>query len=1617
MLILNKTFLSFIVYVAFCGMIYAQQIATSNTMSLEALIQNTLGQGCVEISNISSRVNGSSNNIPSFGRFTKENSSFPFQNGLILTTGNVLSAGNTLNTNPLNEGTVSWGTDPDLEAALGIARTMNATSIEFDFISASNQISFNYILASEEYLGTNPCIYSDGFAFLIKEAGSPNPYTNIALIPGTSTPVNTTTIRPEIVGYCPAENLAYFHDYNDGDSNYNGRTTILNATANIKPNVAYHIKLVIADQKDPFYDSAVFIEGNSFNATVNLGPDIFTCATSTTLNGSIDNPLATYKWFRNGTLIDGATTPTLTVNQSGNYKVRASVKLNNKTCEIEDDILITLNAQKLLANIPDYRLCDDLSNDGLEVFDLSSQNIEVLKMLPPSNYNISYHFTLEEAEAGNNPIVSPIQNRENPQNVFIRIQDVDNGCLTFSGVRLTVNPLPVVTAPDPLIVCDTDGHSDGITGIDLRQMDAQLTNNSPNLYVSYHFNSIDAVSGNNPVPSPFTNSNQNHTFHVRVYDGNTGCFNTTTLDVTILNTPHAAIDRPYINACEAGSGGFETFDLTSLIDDLLDGLTDIPENFYESEEDAEAGINPIANTSNYQNIVADFQTIYLKIVDNVTGCFTIVPIELHTNIIQTGLVLADFNGCDDPSQDGIVDFDLLSIESQLLNGYEGFTVSFYESQTDQENNINALDKNLPYTVNSNISPDPHILYITVSNDGCDNFVSINLIVNPPVIIPNLDPVTYCDTDQDGVAHILLETFNSYVSQGVNGANVRYFKTEEDALNNENVLDPHIYNESNPQTIYARVTNSITSCYDITALTIQIELPPVIIGDAEIIICDDDEDGYYFVDLENKIPELVADTTGLTITFHTNYNLALSGENPIPNPENYNSRTQYIAVRVEDNVTGCISIADLYVYVNTLPQFIDISNFENCEAAGNPIADFYFYEKDDEILNGQGEKQVLYFRTLEDADNRVNIIDKFAPYPNISSPQTVYARVEAITDSGCFGITSFILEVGSLPPFNAPEDEFICDDLSNDEIVTFDLNAKLSEIARDINEPIDITFFTSEEDANDNLNPITDLTNFSNNVNPQPIYARIENNSYCYALTKFSINVVQLPAVTTPSDLVDCDTDGDGFLVFDLSVVEIEVLDLRQDNIIITYHESLEGAETDSQIIPNPENYTNISNTQTVYIKINNTVSNCFVNLPINLKVNLPPTINDFKSHQICSNPESSFDLNTINNLITSESDISVSYYSSQNDAIINASVLNTDYTYTTTNDRIYARLENISTGCISFYDFRLTVLPLPVANTPDDLENCDDDFDGFFAFDLSEQNAIILNGQNPIHYTVSYHISQRAANSGTNALENLYSATDSQIIYARVTNVVTGCYSITQFSAIVHPRPVITITDQVLCIDNSPLIVDASTNNPTDTHFWSTGATTPEIDITSIGSYSVRVTSSFGCQSTREFQVIASESATIDATETVDFSDPNNITITISGIGNYLYILDDGPPQESNIFKNVTLGYHIVTIIDLNGCAKTTKEVVVIDAPKFVTPNNDGYFDTWHISGIETLPGSVITIFDRYGKLITTLTSDSEGWDGTYNGRIMPSSDYWFFGKIKKNDNTFEVKGHFALKL
>ena len=839
---MKKFQVSLLVFACFlCNLTFSQQITIDNSFTAQQLIENNLVQGCVETSNITSLVNGSVNGFSSFGYFERGASNFPFANGIMLSTGNAISGGNGQNNTVLNEGQPDWLTDPDLETALGISNTLNATSIEFDFISISNQLQFNYILASEEYFGDFPCEYSDGFAFLIKEAGTSDPYVNIAVIPGTSTPVNTNTIHDEIVGFCSASNAQYFEGYNLGATNYNGRTTVMTATATITPNVQYHIKLIIADQTDKNYDSAVFIEGNSFNATVDLGDDITTCADTILLDGDIQNPQATYSWYLNSILIPGETQSTLSVTQSGDYTVMIDIPFSNTSCIIEDTVTIALSSTQTAAPISDYEICDDASADEIETFDLSTKDSEVLASVPPSTYTISYHLTNADAQSNSNAIASPIQNTSNPQTIYVRIEDTTSGCLAYSTFNLIVNPMPNITDPTELLVCD-DMTSDGVTQIDLTEKDDEITGGQANLVVSYHYTQADADSGANAIPMPYVNTNPSEQVFVRVINSQTGCVSTTTLDITVLNNPVINTGPHYIDACDSDHDGFATFDLTTIIDDVLQGLTGVSVTFHETYNDAVSGDNPIADETNYDNIVANEQTIYIRVVDDSTGCASVTAIEIHSNLLLTGTVIQDFSLCDN-ANDGTEEFDLNNIAQVIINGLPDVTVTFYETLNDQTNQTNALDPFVPYTPSSY----PQTLYITLNSPTCEEVSEIQLILYPITEFPTIGTVDYCDTDQDGFTSIDLHSFDSQITSGQTDYSVTYFETQADADADTNQLPAFYTNTSNPQTFYIRVRSNVTGCADVSSFEIQILPAPLTSQPTDIVICDDDQDGFFVVD--------------------------------------------------------------------------------------------------------------------------------------------------------------------------------------------------------------------------------------------------------------------------------------------------------------------------------------------------------------------------------------------------------------------------------------------------------------------------------------------------------------------------------------------------------------------------------------------------------------------------------------------------------------------------------------------------------------------------------------------------------------------------------------------------
>ncbi|OYX83139.1 MAG: hypothetical protein B7Y83_12505 [Flavobacteriales bacterium 32-34-25] len=122
--------------------------------------------------------------------------------------------------------------------------------------------------------------------------------------------------------------------------------------------------------------------------------------------------------------------------------------------------------------------------------------------------------------------------------------------------------------------------------------------------------------------------------------------------------------------------------------------------------------------------------------------------------------------------------------------------------------------------------------------------------------------------------------------------------------------------------------------------------------------------------------------------------------------------------------------------------------------------------------------------------------------------------------------------------------------------------------------------------------------------------------------------------------------------------------------------------------------------------------------------------------------------------------------------------------------------------------------------------------------------------------------------------------------------------------------------------------------------------------------------------------------------------------------------------QSSNVFEYVASGTHSITVTDQAGCSMpiTKTDILVINYPKYFTPNNDGFNDYWNVKELDTQPNAYIRIFDRYGKFLKQISPNGDGWNGSYNGYFLPADDYWFVIRYIENNAVKEFKSHFSLK-
>lgn len=526
-----------------------------------------------------------------------------------------------------------------------------------------------------------------------------------------------------------------------------------------------------------------------------------------------------------------------------------------------------------------------------------------------------------------------------------------------------------------------------------------------------------------------------------------------------------------------------------------------------------------------------------------------------------------------------------------------------------------------------------------------------------------------------------------------------------------------------------------------------------------------------------------------------------------------------------------------------------------------------------------------------------------------------------------------------------------------------------------------------------------------------------DNPCCYSETTFDLIVNAWPNIPVIKDLNVCDNDADGFAEFDLLPVETSIVGATTNLKVEFYHQN-------GQKISSPINTVSnlISKEETLKIRVTNTNSNCFNESTFKIIVNPLPVANTLQELIGCDDNNDGiseyFDTSKVESAVLgNQQGMRISYFYSNGNSLI--SPLPNPYTNTSKNQEVITvRVTNILTNCYKETSLVLKTASQPIINKPSNKYACDEG-NGFGTFDLSNLTSEIIGNQSGLkimYFDVS-------GNLLPSPLPSLFrnSQSKSQTIKIRVENETNSlCNSETSFDLLVNELPTVNIEKTYfLCNLEASLHVNVAAN--LDSYNWKFNdgdiiSNTNEADLTNAGKYTLvvgKIQNDMYCENKFEFELVRSILPTIKQIKYQELSDNNYIEIIPTTEGDLEYSIDGINYQDSNYFSNVQDGTYIVYIRDKEGCGSDSREVTVVDYPKFFTPNNDGNNDFWLIKSMGKFPNSKISIFDRYGKLIKELFANDSGWDGFYNGSQMPADDYWFKANFTENIN---FSGHFSLK-
>src|SRR5690606_1116801 len=466
--------------------------------------------------------------------------------------------------------------------------------------------------------------------------------------------------------------------------------------------------------------------------------------------------------------------------------------------------------------------------------------------------------------------------------------------------------------------------------------------------------------------------------------------------------------------------------------------------------------------------------------------------------------------------------------------------------------------------------------------------------------------------------------------------------------------------SNPQTIYVKIQDFNSDCFKIRTfdlLTIDCAFTPPL----PVFLCDNDKNGSESIDLAQFIPDILTGFDGYSVSFHTSE----VGANTNNTTDVVNHTLPYLVttntsvtvwIRLQNNNDSSdFQVGSFSITTNPAPDidFIEGTLLEFCDDDTDESFVFDLTTITDTITTSLSDiTEVSFYLSENDAQTDIGAITTPGAFTNTSNPQTIWVR--AVNANGCYRISWIVLEVNPLAEFNEPDDLAVCDD-DFDGFVTWDLTTQTPEIL--VNVVDEISYYTSQANAQSGTNAIANPDAFSNTTNPQTIWVRVENEHGCFIVTSFDLIVNPLPQITAPDDLIVCseDTTTQWNLTVQNSVIS------TNPNDEITFFLTEIEAQTNTNPIINPTDFTNTSNPQTIWARVE-TENGCIGYTNFDLQVVLAPEINQPENYHLCDDDADGiqiFNLATKNNEILGELSATISYHTSLSNAEQNLAPITT----------------------------------------------------------------------------------------------------------------------------------------------------------------------------------------------------------------------------------------------------------------------------------------------------------------------------------------------------------------------